>query len=310
MDSTYKKTTEASNAALKTLREALELIVPKDAVALTCGSYSRREATVGSDLDFYVLVPEVSTHEPEWFNKAKTSITNVVKKPPAAGGAFDSLNRIEDLLVNFGGDQDTNQTITRRMLYLLEGDYLTNEALFKSIRRKIIERYVDGTREDHHIAQYLLNDIIRYWRTITVDYAFKTQEANKPWAIRNIKLVFSRKLIYASGLFSVAMTADRGHDAKVDILEDLFSMTPLDRMIHICGESRTRELVKSYNMFLKRIDDAGIRKHLENLSKDDRDGDSIFRELKNEGHRFASELLMAFEKTFHATHPIHRAVIF
>jgi hypothetical protein len=196
------------------------------------------------------------------------------------------------------------------MLYLLEGEYLTNEIKFKDIRRQIIERYVSETREDHHIAQYLLNDIIRYWRTITVDYAFKTQDSNKPWAIRNIKLVFSRKLLYASGLFSVAMTADRSHSAKVAILEELFSMTPLERMVHICGESRTRELVKSYNMFLSRIDDREIREHLETVSKDDRDKDEIFRELKNEGYRFASELMMAFEKTFHSTHPIHRAVIF
>lgn len=310
MDSTFSKTTAASNDALKILRESLEPIVPADAVALTCGSYSRREATVGSDLDFYVLMPDVPDDEPNWFTEAKTAITAVVKKPPAAGGAFDSLNRIEELLTNFGGNKDTNQTITRRMLYLLEGDYLTNETLFKSIRRNIIEHYVSGTREDHSIAQYLLNDIIRYWRTITVDYAFKTQEENKPWAIRNIKLVFSRKLIYASGLFSVAMTADRSHDAKVEILEKLFSMTPLDRLIHICGESRTRGLVKSYNLFLSRIDDAGTRAHLEELQKDERDTDAIFRELKNEGYHFASELMMAFEKTFHSTHPIHRAVIF
>ena len=133
---------------------------------------------------------------------------------------------------------------------------------------------------------------------------------NKPWAIRNIKLVFSRKLIYASGLFSVAMTADRSHDAKVEILEKLFSMTPLDRLIDICGESRTRGLVKSYNLFLSRIDDAGTRAHLEELQKNERDTDAIFRELKNEGYHFASELMMAFEKTFHSTHPIHRAVIF
>lgn len=310
MDSTFSKTTAASNDALKILRESLEPIVPADAVALTCGSYSRREATVGSDLDFYVLVPDVPDHEPDWFTEAKTAITAVVEKPPAVGGAFDSLNRIEELLTNFGGNKDTNQTITRRMLYLLEGDYLTNETLFKSIRRNIIEHYVSGTREDHSIAQYLLNDIIRYWRTITVDYAFKTQEENKPWAIRNIKLVFSRKLIYASGLFSVAMTADRSHDAKVEILEKLFSMTPLDRLIDICGESRTRGLVKSYNLFLSRIDDAGTRAHLEELQKDERDTDAIFRELKNEGYHFASELMMAFEKTFHSTHPIHRAVIF
>lgn len=310
MNSTYDKTTEASDAALKALRQSLEPIVSSNAVALTCGSYARRDATIGSDLDFYVLVPDLIEQEPEWFKAAKAAIAEVVRKPPAAGGAFESLIQIEGLLNNFGGDKDTNQTITRRMLYLLEGEYLTNEAAFKDIRRQIIERYVSGTREDHHITQYLLNDIIRYWRTITVDYAYKTQEANKPWAIRNIKLVFSRKLIYASGLFSVAMTADRSHRAKVDILEELFSMTPIQRMVHICGESRTRGLVTSYDMFLGRIDDEKIRGHLETLSKDDRDSDEIFRELKNEGYRFASELLIAFEKTFHSTHPIHRAVIF
>ena len=310
MNLTYEKTTKASNDALMELRRALEPIIPSNGVALTCGSYARREATIGSDLDFYVMVPELESCEPEWFEDAKIAIAAVVNKPPSAGGAFESLIRIEDLLNNFGGDKDTNQTITRRMLYLLEGEFLSNEAEFKAIRRKIIERYVSGTREDHHITQYLLNDIIRYWRTITVDYAFKTQEIHKPWAIRNIKLVFSRKLIYASGLFSVAMTADRSHTAKIEILEELFSMTPLERMTHISGESRTRELVKSYNMFLERIDDENIRTHLETLSKDERESDEIFRELKNEGYRFASELLMAFESTFHSTHPIHRAVIF
>lgn len=310
MNSTYDKTTEASNAALDALRASLAPIVPADAVALTCGSYARREATIGSDLDFYVLVPESEQTDPAWFGVAKTAITQVVKKPPATGGAFEALIPKEQILANFGGDADVNKTITRRMLYLLEGEYLTNETAFKDVRRQIIDRYVSETREDHHIAQYLLNDIIRYWRTITVDYAFKTQEANKPWAIRNIKLVFSRKLIYASGLFSVAMTADRSQQAKIDILDELFSMTPLDRLVHICGKSRTRELLNSYNIFLSRIDDETTRQHLETLSKDNRDTDEIFRELKNEGYRFASELLMAFEKTFHSTHPIHRAVLF
>lgn len=310
MNSTYEKTTEASNAALKALRESLAPILPANAIALTCGSYARREATIGSDLDFYVLVPELKLAEPAWFANAKTAIAQIIKKPPAAGGAFESLIPIDEILANFGGDNDINKTITRRMLYLLEGEYLTNEAAFKHIRRQILERYVSETREDHHIAQYLLNDIIRYWRTITVDYAFKTQEAHKPWAIRNIKLVFSRKLIYASGLFSVAMTADRSQQEKIDILEELFTMTPLDRMSHICGESRMSELLKSYNIFLARIDDETTRRHLETLPKDNRDTDEMFRALKDEGYRFGSELLMAFATTFEPTHPIHRAVVF
>ncbi len=87
-------------------------------------------------------------------------------------------------------------------------------------------------------------------------------------------------------------------------------MAPLQRIVHICGESRTRQLVKSYDIFLSCIDDADTRKHLESLLKENRESDKVFRELKNEGYRFANELLMSFENTFHSTHPIRRAVIF
>ncbi|WP_375267827.1 nucleotidyltransferase domain-containing protein [Phenylobacterium sp.] len=311
MTSTYTKTTKSSNDALSELRASLSEIVPKDAVAITCGSYARREATVGSDLDFYVLVPAgTAAGESTWFEAAKRSIAKVVTKPPAADGAFDSCIPIGELLNNFGGEHDTNKTITRRMLYLLEGEYLTNEPEFRRIRRDIIQRYVSETREDRHLAQYLLNDIIRYWRTITVDYAFKTQDAGKPWAIRNIKLVFSRKLIYASGLFSVAMTPDRGQDEKIAIIEELFSMTPLDRMSEICGTDQVEGLRDCYDKFLAWMDDEKTRQHLEALPKTDRDSDDVFREIKDEGYRFGDELLKVFHSTFPGDHPIHRSVIF
>ena len=64
------------------------------------------------------------------------------------------------------------------------------------LRREILERYVANEIADHQLALFLLNDIIRYYRTVAVDYEFKTieNEDPKPWALRNIKLVFSRKL--------------------------------------------------------------------------------------------------------------------
>ena len=158
---------------------------------------------------------------------------------------------------------------------------------------------------------FLLNDIIRYYRTVAVDYEFKTTEqANpKPWAIRNIKLVFSRKLLYTSGLFSVAMTVDRTRDKKVEILEDLFAIPVLERMTSICGRANMERVLESYNRFLENLEDVEVRKHLEKLKKSERE-DPDFRELKDEGHHFTRELLRLFENTFDSTHPIRRAVVF
>ena len=197
------------------------------------------------------------------------------------------------------------------MLLLLEGEWLFSEMGLKSVRKSILEKYIADSITDHQLALFLLNDIVRYYRTMAVDYEFKTVEGvkKKPWGIRNIKLVFSRKLLYAGGLFSVAMTADLRRDRKISELEALFDMTVIDRLIAICGKNNCQQVLTSYDRFLGQLEKPEIREHLKKLSKEQR-GDSIFRDLKNEGHHFTRELLKLFERTFDSTHPIRRAIIF
>jgi len=47
-------------------------------------------------------------------------------------------------------------------------------------------------------SRFLLHDLIRYYRTICVDFEYKTYENGKPWGDRNIKIQFSRKFLYFS----------------------------------------------------------------------------------------------------------------
>jgi hypothetical protein len=299
-----------SNEKLQLLRGSINELVPPDEMVFINGSFARREASAGSDVDFYIVTCKEDLR-PQWAEDAKSAIEKIVPVGPAEGGAFYHVEQRETLIRNIGGNQDDNHNITRRMLLLLEGEWLFNDRGLKDIRRRILEHYIADNITDHQLALFLLNDIVRYYRTMAVDYEFKTVETEnaKPWAIRNIKLIFWRKLLYASGLFSVATTAERTRSQKISELEELFDLTVIDRMQAICG-ARAHAMLNSYNHFLSKLEDTCLRDHLNSLKKEQRQYDIVFRELKNEGHHFTRELLKLFESTFDSTHPIRRAIIF
>lgn len=319
MTTAYDKTRQYTVEKLDQLRRRLANVPPAGAVVVTCGSYARHEASLNSDIDFFIITQQPEPPDGQgpsrdacpWIEEVKDAITEIVPIAPAEGGAFAETEYRDAMLHNIGGEQDSNQRITRRMLFLLEGEWLFNEEALREVRQEILERYIGEGMTDHQLALFLLNDIIRYYRTIAVDYEFKTVEGEnpKPWGIRNIKLVFSRKLLYASGLFSVAITADRARDRKIELLAGLFNLPVIDRMVEICGQSKMESVLASYNYFLERLEDTTVRDRLMSLKKTQRE-DPIFRELKNEGHHFTRELQKLFENTFASTHPIHRAVIF
>ncbi|WP_261336938.1 hypothetical protein [Rhizobium leguminosarum] len=241
--------------------------------------------------------------------EAEDLVSSIVPIDPSPGGPFAKNVLRADLLKNVGGEHDTNEKLTRRLLLMLEGEWLTNKDEFEALRKELISLYVRATPRDHQLALFLLNDIIRYWRTMTVDYMYKTTEDTKPWGIRNIKLIFSRKLMYASGLFSVGLTADKSEQAKLDVLTEMLSMPALDRIMEICGGNEAKKIGKSYDFFLQYMEVAENRNILKGVKERDHD-DPVFREIKNEGHNFTRALLSAFESTFHSTHPIRRAVVF
>jgi hypothetical protein len=301
-----------SNEKLDKLRTSVAPLVPQEEMVFINGSYARREASAGSDIDFYIVTRRDDATEPDWAEKVRDAISAIVPVEPAADGAFARVEPRDTLLRNIGGEYDDNHNLTRRMLLLLEGEWLFNESGLKDVRRSILERYIAEGMTDHQLALFLLNDIVRYYRTMAVDYEFKTVEEQKakPWGIRNIKLVFSRKLLYASGLFSVALTADQTRERKIHILEQLFDLPVIDRMKQICGATKSERMLTSYDHFLAKLEDRKVRERLKSLDKENGRKDDLFRELKNEGHHFTRELLKLFEETFDSTHPIRRAIVF
>ena len=257
----------ADNAIEKMRDVASELFGERsDIIIGVNGSVARREYTSGSDVDHFFLSTvcdscnrvDVSTEE----KKFREALESKGLKMPANGGVFEGALYQGKLLHPIGGDEDTNKTLTRRMLFLLEGEWIFNQSAFDELRRQLIAQYVSDSLEHDKLALYLLNDIIRYWRTICIDFEYKTSGGKKPRAIRLAKLRVSRMLLCFAGIVAVAEANNRTAVEKRARIVEIFSMQGIDRLEELLGNKFTKAK-KCYGEFLLKLDDPDFRSKLE-----------------------------------------------
>ena len=313
LGSTITQSIDFSKDIVKKIVNELETKLNNDNICVvTTGSYAREEASEESDMDYFVVVRN-GKHDLSF--KDKEIIINIVNKYVSKDsgdtGTFgdDAIENLEDMLKNIGGSEDTNIKITRRMLLLLESKALYNNSFYDEIIKRIISIYVKNIKKKQ-IARFLLNDIIRYYRTITIDFEFKTSENSKSWGLRNIKLIYSRKLIYFVGILMVAKTQDLEEAKKLNILIEYINMTPIERIKDIVSTMEAKEQIfESYDFFLKQISDKSIRDSLNSIIDINDEKNEFFTNLKSKGKEFSKVLKKAIDNTFEHNHRIHEAII-
>lgn len=318
-----------TSSKLSEIRTSIEKLISedfndyKDQIAIvTTGSFGRDEASDESDLDWYLIAatecPLLSDKSPENVKivknierKLKAVISKLVVKETGSTGTFSILVDEMSLYQNYGGDKDTNQAFTRRMLYLLESRYLFNESLYEKIKEKIVSLYIKEDIPDTNINRFMLNDIIRYYRTICTDYEYKVNEEEKDWGLRKIKLRFSRKLIYFSGLITVAETCNMTRTEKVNETLRLLSLTPIERIKTIAANTAPSDILTStYCYFLEQISKKEIRQELDGVTRETRSSSETYRDLKNKSNIFSQEMELILNKLYPISHPIHLSLIF
>lgn len=156
---------------------------------------------------------------------------------------------------------------------------------------------------------FMLNDIIRFYRTMCVDFEYKTVEAKKSWAIRNLKLVFSRKLIYFAGLIMCAELAQARPQMKRQKCREFIRMTPIDRVLKVLGDE-AHQAIGIYDEFLAKLADPTFRDAIANVKSSERSESPDYTDLKNLSHHFTWALRSAFNRHYDTTHPIHKAIMF
>lgn len=283
-----------SEFGLKTMRNiATEMFQNESSIVIGLnGSYARREVTSGSDVDLFFLY---GTGDKKGVKQKQKQFRDRLKQHPepifcvSDGGLFKHPISIDKISETIGGFEDDNKHITRRMLLLLEGEYVFNRKVFNDTRENLLKRYVPSDIREDQICLYLLNDIIRYWRTICVDYEHKTRDPKKPRAIRLVKLRFSRMLLFVAGVLAVSKTFELPRKDKIRKLNQLLAIPPYERIQQIVGED-SYEALNLYAKFLEALDEKAVRRK---LSQDFEIAEKCkeYQELVDAARKFRDELL-------------------
>jgi hypothetical protein len=193
------------------------------------GSLGRLDFGAKSDIDFFLISKnEISRLKTlEVFGKLLDY--NKEKNFPefSNDGKFLKIHCLDHLISHTGSPTDDHENLfTTRMLLLLESHVVSNEKLYDESINKIIEHYYKD--EEGHLnffPIFLLNDILRYWRTLCLNYEM-IRQGNKPWRKKNINLKYSRMLT----VFSTIIPMVTVPNASQKFLLDLTKKTPLEKL--------------------------------------------------------------------------------
>lgn len=306
---------------VRQLKDALKECEDNNCSVIVTGSLGRGEATDGSDADWVLLVDGPA--DPGHAKMAKdvaAKIKTIVNKDVGRTGTFGNIVASHDLVHYIAGTRDTNENLTRRILLLSESRALTNSAVRERVIGLVLDRYVRHDRsvrrrEAKHYNQvphFLLNDVVRYWRTMASDYASKMWERSREgWGTRNIKLRFSRKLLFIWGLFaSFAGRLFNPSDAAVEdedeflatlttLIKTQTEITPLDLLAVVAShesvqKNTAREVFSAYDKFLSVLSDPAQRDHLEKLPFENATTDELYNFLRDESDKFRSGINAIF----------------
>jgi hypothetical protein len=266
--------------------ERLSPIVGDEPLAIyLTGSFGRLEARFpkGSDLDLFFLYgptdhsPKTRLSQLTWFELAGELIRigrELDFEEFSRDGAFLQVHNVWHIGRQLGSQhEDAENGFTARLLLLLESRYVLNEDLYEQFMRETIGFYYSDhqTNRGTFRPTFLINDILRFWRTLCLNYEHKrnrkrieddTDDERAAWraesALDNLKLRFSRLSTCHSMV--IALAAEPTPVGPERVLE-LCRTAPTDRWgiaaRHTVGRavaeatSKVAQILEGYEYFLE-----------------------------------------------------------
>lgn len=272
---------------------------PTDASVVLFGSWARHELTEGSDDDWAVLVngPVAGRRDVATVVEVAEEHLGVDDRKPGAQEIFGGSISCDELVEKIGLGEDTNTNLTRRALLLLESVEVAG-AVHADCRRRVLERYLNYGVKDYRPPRFLLNDVVRYWRTIGVDFEGKHRDTggdDPKWVERNAKLRTSRKVLFAGGLIPILQCHLCEKREMFGFLEAQLSSPPTDRLAaafdHYGARDEGVRFFAAYDRWIEILADDQRRRELGKLRFAGRDTSGLFAEVRAIGETLDQSLI-------------------
>jgi len=329
MPTTIEERQLFSDHRFEQLRDELhdaQAICAEKACVYATGSFGRREASEYSDFDLFIVSLGANDQDRNWLPNldcilVKADLIRATKKlnfPPfSKDGKFLRPHTVHKLVATAGTEEDdATNTFTARLLLLLESQPLVGHKVHAKIIDEVIAKYWREfpTHIDHFMPAYLANDILRFWRTLCLNYEARTSEQTPEHRAKrklaNYKLKHSRMLTCFSALLFLLDIYVKQRTVTVTDAKKMVSLSPTSRVALVAEGSGNRELIAIttelldlYEKFLtvthaSEHDLIGLFSDEEQKKKlreeQSRFGDLVFESLRSigEGNRFYRRLVV------------------
>lgn len=232
----------------------------------TVGSYGRLEASEHSDIDLFFVYEkgptERRTNEMRLFGRLIELVEELDFPKLSNDAQYLQSHVVKDVLAHLGGAEDDSRNyFTTRMLLLLESRPLYGQEAYQSVIAQILESYIRDypTHASNFRPWFLLNDIMRFWKTLLLNYENKRNrdqdrdEQNPKPRVKNFKLKYSRATTCFATICAIGSLTEA---ASLDSLTEIVAETPRERLLRVKDqqpklEPQVSAVLDEYSWFLE-----------------------------------------------------------
>ncbi len=244
---------------------------PAVRTVILSGSIGRMEQLHNSDCDLMVILEEDTLKDTKLATDAFQSVWRTVSSmdlgQPESDGIFSTPTSQAELCdeSTLGHIDEDLSVFGKRFQLLLDSQPVIGDRAFDELLNAILMRYAKGdvSRGETREWMFLLNDLVRYFRSLSIRYQWYYLDRPDYWRLVNLKFKHSRFIIYA-GLLLLLGECSR-HQDKFAWLAERLRLTALERIAHVFeshGDDGFQSIVVHFNEFLEHMSDKEFRTEL------------------------------------------------